>query len=83
VAGIGPQIGFLFPLGSEHQGYLNLKAYKDFAAEKPCGRLHGVGYFGDHARRPGGACQSATDPQIGQRSSRDDNHGDVRFGCAP
>jgi hypothetical protein len=33
VAGIGPQIGFLFPLGREHQGYLNLKAYKDFAAE--------------------------------------------------
>jgi hypothetical protein len=33
VAGIGPQIGLLFPLGREHQGYLNLKAYKDFAAE--------------------------------------------------
>jgi hypothetical protein len=33
VAGVGPQIGFLFPLGKEHQGYLNLKAYKDFAAE--------------------------------------------------
>ncbi len=33
VAGIGPQIGFLFPMGKEHQGYLNLKAYKDFAAE--------------------------------------------------
>lgn len=33
VAGIGPQIGFLFPVGNEHQGYLNLKAYKDFAAE--------------------------------------------------
>jgi hypothetical protein len=33
VAGIGPQIGFLFPLGKEHQGYLNLKAYRDFAAE--------------------------------------------------
>ncbi len=33
VAGIGPQIGFLFPVGEAHQGYLNLKAYKDFAAE--------------------------------------------------
>jgi hypothetical protein len=33
VAGIGPQIGFLFPVGDAHQGYLNLKAYKDFAAE--------------------------------------------------
>jgi hypothetical protein len=29
----GPQIGFLFPVGEAHQGYLNLKAYKDFAAE--------------------------------------------------
>jgi hypothetical protein len=33
VAGIGPQIGFIFPVGEAHQGYLNLKAYKDFAAE--------------------------------------------------
>jgi hypothetical protein len=33
VLGIGPQIGFLFPIGESHQGYLNLKAYKDFAAE--------------------------------------------------
>jgi len=33
VLGIGPQIGFNFPVGQDHQGYLNLKAYKDFAAE--------------------------------------------------
>ncbi len=32
VAGIGPQIGFLFPAGDMH-GYLNIKAYKEFAAE--------------------------------------------------
>jgi hypothetical protein len=32
VAGIGPQIGFLFPVG-EMQGYLNIKGYKEFAAE--------------------------------------------------
>jgi hypothetical protein len=32
VAGIGPQLGFLFPAGSL-QGYLNLKAYAEFAAE--------------------------------------------------
>lgn len=32
VAGIGPQIGFLFPVG-ELQGYLNIKGYKEFAAE--------------------------------------------------
>jgi hypothetical protein len=33
VIGIGPQIGFLFPVG-DMQGYLNLKGYGEFAAEK-------------------------------------------------
>jgi hypothetical protein len=33
VAGIGPQIGFLFPVSESYNGYLNLKGYKDFAAE--------------------------------------------------
>jgi hypothetical protein len=32
VAGIGPQIGFIFPVG-DMQGYLNFKGYKEFAAE--------------------------------------------------
>ena len=32
VLGIGPQVGFLFPVG-DLQGYLNLKGYKEFAAE--------------------------------------------------
>jgi hypothetical protein len=32
IAGIGPQIGYLFPVGAM-QGYVNLKGYKDFAAE--------------------------------------------------
>jgi hypothetical protein len=32
VAGVGPQVGFLFPAGSM-QGYLNLKSYWDFDAE--------------------------------------------------
>lgn len=32
VFGIGPQIGFLFPVG-EMQGYLNVKGYKEFGAE--------------------------------------------------
>jgi hypothetical protein len=37
VVGIGPQIGFLFPVG-DMQGYLNLKAYGEFAAEnRPAG----------------------------------------------
>jgi len=33
VLGIGPQVGFIFPVADGYQGYLNLKAYKDFAAE--------------------------------------------------
>jgi hypothetical protein len=32
VAGIGPQIGFIFPVG-DMQGYLNFKGYREFAAE--------------------------------------------------
>jgi hypothetical protein len=32
VVGIGPQIGYIFPMG-EMRGYLNLKAYGEFAAE--------------------------------------------------
>ncbi len=37
VAGVGPQIGFLFPVG-DMQGYLNLKAYGEFAAaDRPSG----------------------------------------------
>jgi hypothetical protein len=27
--GIGPQIGFLFPVGDDYQGYVNVKGYKD------------------------------------------------------
>jgi hypothetical protein len=33
VAGIGPQIGYIFPVTEHYQGYLNLKGYKEFAAE--------------------------------------------------
>lgn len=32
VVGVGPQVGYLFPVGDK-QGYLNLKGYKEFAAE--------------------------------------------------
>jgi hypothetical protein len=31
VLGIGPQLGYIFPVG-DHQGYLNFKAYKEFDA---------------------------------------------------
>jgi hypothetical protein len=33
VVGIGPQLGFIIPLTTGTQGYLNLKGYKEFAAE--------------------------------------------------
>jgi hypothetical protein len=35
VLGVGPQVGFIFPIGGT-QGYLNLKAYGEFAgADRP------------------------------------------------
>jgi hypothetical protein len=33
VFGIGPQLGFIIPLGTTHQGYINIKGYKEFAAK--------------------------------------------------
>jgi hypothetical protein len=33
VAGIGPQIGYVIPINKDWQGYINLKGYKEFAAE--------------------------------------------------
>ena len=33
VLGIGPQIGYIIPISNEWQGYVNLKGYKEFAAE--------------------------------------------------
>lgn len=33
VAGVGPQVGLLFPVNDAYQGYLNLKAYREFWAE--------------------------------------------------
>ena len=32
VAGVEPQIGYLFPIG-DMQGYINVKAYKEFAIQ--------------------------------------------------
>ena len=38
VVGVGPQIGYIFPIGDKMQGYLNLKAYGEFANEnRPAG----------------------------------------------
>ena len=33
VFSVGPQIGYIMPLSTTHQGYLNLKGYKEFGAE--------------------------------------------------
>ncbi len=33
VLGIGPQVGYIFPVAEGYQGYLNLRGFKDFAAE--------------------------------------------------
>lgn len=33
VAGIGPQLGYIFPLGDKWQGYVNLKGYYEFEAK--------------------------------------------------
>ncbi len=38
VIGLGPQFGYLFPIGDKLQGYLNLKAYREFEnANRPDG----------------------------------------------
>jgi hypothetical protein len=33
VVGVGPQIGYIFPIDAKHQGYLNLKGYREFDAD--------------------------------------------------
>jgi len=33
VAGVGPQIGYIFPISDRYQGYINLKGFGEFAAE--------------------------------------------------
>jgi hypothetical protein len=38
VVGVGPQVGYIFPIGDKMQGYLNLKAYGEFDnANRPAG----------------------------------------------
>src|SRR5215470_1126305 len=33
VIGVGPQLGYIFPINDKYQGYLNLKGYKEFDAD--------------------------------------------------
>ena len=48
VAGIGPQIGFLFPVGAS--GLPESESLQGLCRREPTGRLHRVGFIGDHAR---------------------------------
>jgi hypothetical protein len=34
VIGVGPQIGYMFPISNQYQGYLNLKGYSEFDAKR-------------------------------------------------
>src|SRR5262252_8613989 len=49
VAGVGPQIGFFFPIG-EREGYLNLRGYSEFDAKN---RLDQNQTDGDHQKARG------------------------------
>jgi hypothetical protein len=60
VAGIGPQIGYIFPLG-DLQGYLNLKAYGEFAAEH---RPHGINAWLTFVISPAAPTASTPRPRI-------------------
>jgi outer membrane putative beta-barrel porin/alpha-amylase len=61
VFGMGPQIGYIFPLGGM-QGYLNLKAYGEFDAANRPGGLECVADVCDFA---GGTHRSHADPPPG------------------
>ena len=60
VASIGPQIGFLFPVGNM-QGYLNFKAYKEFAAED---RADGWNAWVTFSLSPAAPSSSSTPPSM-------------------
>ena len=40
VIGVGPQLGYLFPVGEHTQGYMNLKGYKEFDEKDRPGGLN-------------------------------------------
>ena len=51
VIGVGPQIGYIFPLGN-YQGYLNLKGYGEFDAHDRAARLQCLADAVDFAAYP-------------------------------
>jgi len=60
VVGIGPQIGFIFPVGNL-QGYLNLKGYGEFAAQN---RPHGWNTWLTFVISPAPPTASTAKPRI-------------------
>ncbi|HYC18139.1 MAG TPA: transporter [Pseudolabrys sp.] len=60
VAGIGPQIGYVFPISREWQGYLNLKGYGEFAAQNRPDGWNAWLTFAITPAAPGEAPPSAT-----------------------
>lgn len=60
VFGLGPQLTYIFPLGG-HQGVLNLKGYKEFAAEN---RAEGWNVWLTFAIAPAAAPPPAVKPAI-------------------
>jgi hypothetical protein len=61
VFGIGPQIGYVIPLSTTHQGYLNLKGYKEFGAEH---RPEGWNVWLTFAISPAAPTPAAPKPRI-------------------
>jgi hypothetical protein len=61
IAGIGPQIGFIIPLSKDYQGYLNVKGYKDFAAEN---RAEGYTAWVTFAITPAAPEAATTKPMV-------------------
>jgi hypothetical protein len=61
VVGIGPQVGYLFPVGNM-QGYLGVKAYGEFAAEH---RPSGWNAWLTFAITPGEPSAPASTPMTG------------------
>jgi hypothetical protein len=61
VMAIGPQVGYIFPIGEQHQGYLNLKGYKEFEAEH---RPEGWNLWLTFVISPAAAKPEASKPKI-------------------
>ena len=75
VFGVGPQLGYIFPLGDK-QGYLNIKGYKEFGAEASPGGLERLADLRRFRRR------LSRRRRRGDRSSRNNEATFCTPGCA-